>query len=49
MNNELFNELLASVREMDVFIQGKTTSVRVTEFPESQHTVRLLHMLTFPK
>ncbi len=34
MKNELFNELLASVREMDDIIQGKKTAARVTTFPE---------------
>ena len=36
MKNELFNELLASVQEMDDIIQGKKTAARVTEFPEPE-------------
>ena len=36
MKNELFNELLASVREMDEIVQGKKAAARVTEFPEPE-------------
>lgn len=34
MKNELFNELLASVQEMDDIVQGKKAAARVTKFPE---------------
>ncbi len=34
MKNELFNELLASVQEMDDIVQGKKAAARVNEFPE---------------
>ena len=34
MKNELFNELLASLQEMDKISQGKKSATRVTEFPE---------------
>ncbi len=34
MKNELFNELLASVQEMEDIIQGKKTAARITTFPE---------------
>ncbi len=34
MKNELFDELLASVQEMDDIVQGKKAAARVTEFPE---------------
>ncbi len=36
MKNELFNELLASVKEMDDIVQGKKAAGRVTEFPEPE-------------
>ena len=36
MKNELFNELLASVQEMDEIVQGKKVAARVTEFPEPE-------------
>ena len=36
MNNELFNELLASVQEMDDVVQGKKAAARITEFPEPE-------------
>ncbi|MEE8057974.1 MAG: NadS family protein [Pseudomonadales bacterium] len=36
MNNEMFDELQASVQEMDKIIQGKKTAARVTEFPEPE-------------
>ena len=40
MKNELFNELLASVQEMDDIVQGKKTAARVTKFPDPE--VRLI-------
>ena len=33
MKNELFNELLASVQEMDDIVRGKKAPARVTKFP----------------
>ncbi|TFH67843.1 helix-turn-helix domain-containing protein [Gammaproteobacteria bacterium LSUCC0057] len=36
MKNERFEELLASVQEMDEIVQGKKTAAQVTEFPEPQ-------------
>ncbi len=36
MKNELFNELLASVQEMDDIVQGKKAAVRVTKFPDPE-------------
>ena len=36
MKNELFNELLASVQEMDDIVQGKKAAARVTKFPEPE-------------
>ena len=36
MKNELFNELLASVQEMDEIVQGKKAPARVTKFPEPE-------------
>ena len=33
MNNALFDELLASVEEMDATAQGHTPAAKVTEFP----------------
>ena len=36
MKNELFNELLASVQEMDDIVQGKKAASRVTKFPEPE-------------
>lgn len=36
MKNELFNELLASVQEMDKIVHGKKAAARVTEFPEPE-------------
>ena len=36
MKNELFNELLASVQEMDDIVQGKKAVARVTKFPEPE-------------
>ena len=34
MKNELFNELLASIKEMDEIVQGEKAAARVTEFLE---------------
>lgn len=36
MENKLFSELLAGVREMDEIVQGKKAATRVTEFPEPE-------------
>ena len=36
MKNELFNELLASVQEMDDIVQGKRAAARVTKFPDPE-------------
>ena len=36
MKNELFNELLASVQEMDEIVQGKKSAARFTKFPEPE-------------
>ena len=36
MKNELFNELLASVQEMDEIVQGKKVAARATKFPEPE-------------
>ena len=36
MKNELFNELLASVLEMDEIVQGKKVAARVTKLPEPE-------------
>ena len=36
MKNELFNELLASVQEMDEIVQRKKVAARVSEFPEPE-------------
>ena len=36
MKNEMFDELLASVQEMDKIAQGKKAATRVTEFPEPE-------------
>lgn len=36
MKSEMFDELLASVQEMDEIVQGKKAAVRVTEFPEPE-------------
>ena len=41
MKDELFNELLASVQEMDKIVQGKKIAARFTEFPELD--VRLIN------
>lgn len=34
--SNMFDELLASVREMDMLTQGKKTAARVTAFPEPE-------------
>ena len=44
MKDEQFNELFASVQEMDEIVQGKKTAARVTEFPEPE--ARLIHEKT---
>ncbi|MCH9691671.1 MAG: helix-turn-helix domain-containing protein [Gammaproteobacteria bacterium] len=36
MHKEQFDELLASVQEMDKIAQGKKTAARVTKFPEPE-------------
>lgn len=36
MKNEQFDELLASVQEMDAMRQGKATKLRTFEYPEPQ-------------
>jgi putative transcriptional regulator len=36
MNNEMFNELLASVKEMDEIAKGKKTPSRRFEYPEPE-------------
>lgn len=36
MKNELFNELLASVQEMDDIVQSKKDAARVTKFPDPE-------------
>lgn len=36
MKNELFDELLASVQEMDKIVQGKKEAARVTDYPEPE-------------
>ncbi len=36
MDNKMFNELLASVQEMDDVTQGKQAAAKVTEFPEPE-------------
>lgn len=36
MNNEIFDELLASVEEMDAIVAGKKSPARLTEFPEPE-------------
>ncbi|MCY4614048.1 MAG: NadS family protein [Nitrospira sp.] len=36
MKNELFNELLASVQEMDDIVRGKKAAARVTMFPDPE-------------
>jgi putative transcriptional regulator len=36
MKNEMFDELLASVQEMDEIVQGNKAAARVTEFPEPE-------------
>ena len=36
MDNQMFDELLASVQQMDNIAKGKQKSSRVTEFPEPE-------------
>ena len=36
MKDDMFDELLASVQEMDKIVQGKKAAARVTEFPEPE-------------
>ena len=36
MKNEMFDELLASVQEMDKIAQGKAAASKITEFPEPE-------------
>lgn len=36
MKNDMFDELLASVQEMDDIVQGKKAAATVTEFPEPE-------------
>ncbi len=36
MNNELFDELLASVQEMDQIVKGKSEPSRIQEYPEPE-------------
>ena len=36
MKNEMFDELLASVQEMDEIVKGKKDVSRVFEFPEPE-------------
>lgn len=36
MKNDMFDELLASVQEMDEIAKGKQAAARVTEFPEPE-------------
>ncbi|GLS27945.1 NadS family protein [Marinibactrum halimedae] len=36
MKDEIFDELLASVQEMDDVVQGKKAAAKVTEFPEPE-------------
>lgn len=36
MKSEMFDELLASVQEMDEIVQDKKAAARVTEFPEPE-------------
>ena len=36
MKDDTFNELLASVQEMDRIVQGKQAAARVTGFPEPE-------------
>ena len=36
MKSEMFDELLASVQEMDEVVQGKKAAAQVTEFPEPE-------------
>lgn len=36
MNNDMFNELLASVEEMDEIVRGQKAASATTEFPEPE-------------
>jgi putative transcriptional regulator len=36
MKNEMFDELLASVQEMDEIVKGKKDASRAFEFPEPE-------------
>ena len=36
MKNDMFDELLASVHEMEEIVQGKNAAARMTEFPEPE-------------
>lgn len=36
MNDDMFNELLASIKEADAIIQGKTKASRITDFAEPE-------------
>lgn len=36
MKDDMFDELLASVQEMDSIVQGKKVAARVTKFPEPE-------------
>lgn len=36
MKNDMFDELLASVQEMDEIVEGKKAAAQVTEFPEPE-------------
>jgi len=36
MKNEMFDELLASMQEMDEIVQGKKAAARLIEFPEPE-------------
>ena len=49
MKNELFNELLASVQEMDEIVRGKNAASRVTEFLEPEVTLILEQNLSEPE
>lgn len=41
MKNELFDELLASVQEMDEIVEGKKAAAPMTEYPEPEVKVIL--------
>ncbi|ODS22426.1 transcriptional regulator [Candidatus Endobugula sertula] len=36
MDNDMFNELLASVEQMDDIVKGKTKALRCVEFPDPE-------------